>query len=121
MWLCIPSVLVQDARNNSFVKCTSQLRTEGGFSEATLRPSDRASDRESDRPIDRAIERTSDRAIERAIERPSDRATDRPSDRAIERSSDRASERAIDRQFIKRPSNRTTATLVFLAGTIVIP
>ena len=81
------------------------MDTEGGIFEATLRPSDRASDRASDRPIDRAIERSSDRAIEGAIERPSDRTNERPSDRVTERPSDRT---------IERPSVRANMNIVSL-------
>ena len=84
-------------RNSVVSSCE---HTDGGFFEATLRPSDRAIeqviDRSTERSSDRAIERSSERAIERPSdrtnERPSDRATERPSDRAIERPSVRAAE-----------------------------
>ena len=54
------------------------LVLEGGFFEARLRPSDRATERSSDR----LSERSRDRAIERVIERSSERSSDRESVRA---------------------------------------
>ena len=57
--------------------------TEGATFEATLRPSDRS----SERAIDRSTERSNDRAIERSSDRATERAMiERSTARAIERS-----------------------------------